>query len=240
MPVIDFLSFRSSEPLDTTYHPCTKSHLYWLITLGRSQMAKAANERAIAVVNKVINVNSSSGDTTMSSLTPLLSTNNNESNPNHGDVTRKVLTRGEERALLTRDKKTICAIEEGVEDGVGLLLSLVSSSLSNNNITNITQKHPCQTAKQAAHYCALLNFTKGDMKQRFSAALKYGTKLCVPGKGLLCKIVCEVNTIDNLEGKWRHSYETVCKYTNPRHPEHVNSSWMKQGPKPSPLKVIVN
>ncbi len=81
-------------------------------------MAEEAKAGASIIVNEVTNINSSSCDTMISLLTPPLSTKMNKRVSNHGDIARSVLTRGEERALVTRDKKTIHAIEDSVKDGV--------------------------------------------------------------------------------------------------------------------------
>lgn len=77
------------------------------------------------------------------------------------------------------------------------------------------------------------------MKKRYSLALKESTQLCVDDGGSLCKIAIEINKKYQLEGKWKITHETLRFYTDPNHPERVNSSPMKQGPKPSLPPVLL-
>ncbi len=111
---------------------------------------------------------------------------------------------------MTRDKKTKQAIEEGVQAGVE---SLSASSSS----TATSRQPPRRTAKQTAHHRLLLLCTKGDMKKRYSLALKEGTRVRVSRGGSLRKIAMEVNSKYKLDGKWRLTHENLCKYTDPNH-----------------------
>ncbi len=100
--------------------------------------------------------------------------------------------------VKSRDKKTNQVIEEGVQECVDLLLSFASSTKNASKVS--TRKTRPQTAKQVPHHRNLLNSTKGDMKKRYSTALKYGTKRRVSGGGSLHEIAYEMNTFLSLRG----------------------------------------
>ncbi len=222
---------RVDKALDATHHPCTKTHLYRLIKAARAKLATTAKEGASAILNEVIDVESPSSNTTISSLTPPRSSRKRKREINgRSDITKAALRKIEEGGVLaTMDKKKIRAIEEGLEETVESLLSLASSSKS----AAPTKKPPRQTAKQAAHHRSFLKTTKNDNKKRYSAALKEATKLCASGGGSLRKIARKMNTKYELEGKWQLTHETIRKYCDPNHPGQVDSSPLKQGPKPT-------
>ncbi len=179
-------------------------------------MAEAAKEGAGVIINEVI----TSSNTTISSLTPPPTARNNKRGLDHGTIAKTALKRVEESyGFVMRDKKTIQAIKEGVQDGMESLLPFTSSTRKKSSTDS--QKPPFQTAKQATHHWSLLDSTKCDIKKRYSEALKFATKLHVNGGGSLCKIASEMNTTYKLGWEWKIPDKTLCKNTDPNHPEQV-------------------
>ncbi len=130
--------------------------------------------------------------------------------------------------LTTMDKKTIQAIEEGVAGWCGVVaISCIVIIGTNQETSSSNSNASCPSPlpfKLNKNYM---------MKKRYPAALKEATEICVPGGGSLRKIACEMNEKYKHKGKWKLTHETLHKYTDLKHPEQVNLSPLRQGPKPS-------
>mmetsp|Transcript_17679 Transcript_17679/g.35685 ORF Transcript_17679/g.35685 Transcript_17679/m.35685 type:complete len:164 (+) Transcript_17679:60-551(+) len=123
--MVTTLGLTIDEALRATHFPCTKTHLYRRVKAARDAIVESVKEGTQEIIREVA---LSEETTDLWSLTQTPPRRSKRKKRTSSSVTRSTLQRIEEEgAIHTRDKKTLKAIEEAVQDGVDSFLSSHSS-----------------------------------------------------------------------------------------------------------------